>query len=85
MNKKYGFQFIIETHSEYIVRRAQVFVAQGGYKDDKDAMGNSPYAVYYFPQNADPYLMQFRQDGKFSNEFGPGFYDEANNLVFEIL
>ena len=85
VNKKYGFQFIIEPHSEYIVRRAQVFVAQGGYKDDKDAMGNSPYAVYYFPQNADPYLMQFRQDGKFSNEFGPGFYDEANNLVFEIL
>ena len=85
VNKKYGFQFIIETHSEYIIRRAQVFVAQGGYKDDKDAMNNSPYAVYYFPQEGDPYLMQFRKNGKFANEFGAGFFDEAANLAFEIF
>lgn len=85
VNKKFGFQFIIETHSEYIVRRAQVFVAKGGYKDDKDAMNNCPYFVYYFPQDRDPYLMLFRQDGKFSNEFDPGFYDEAANLAFEIF
>ena len=85
MNKKFGFQFIIETHSEYIVRRAQVFVAQGGYKDDNDAMSNSPYSVYYFPQEGDPYLMRFRKNGKFANEFGAGFFDEAANLAFEIF
>lgn len=85
VNKKFGFQFIIETHSEYIVRRAQVFVAQGGYKDDNDAMSNSPYSVYYFPQEGDPYLMRFRKNGKFANEFGAGFFDEAANLAFEIF
>jgi len=29
--------------------------------------------------------MKYRIDGKFSNEFGPGFFDEANNLLFDIL
>lgn len=85
VNRQYGFHFIIETHSEYIVRKAQVLVAQGKYKDDKDAMSNSPYAVYYFPKEGEPYQMQFRKNGKFSNEFGAGFFDEAANLAFEIF
>lgn len=85
VNRQYGFHFIIETHSEYIVRKAQVLVAHGKYKDDKDAMSNSPYAVYYFPKEGEPYQMQFRKNGKFSNEFGAGFFDEAANLAFEIF
>ena len=85
VNRQFGFHFIIETHSEYIVRKAQVLVAQGKYKDDKDAMSNSPYAVYYFPKEGEPYQMQFRKNGKFSNEFGAGFFDEAANLAFEIF
>lgn len=85
VNKKYGFHFIIETHSEYIIRRAQVYVAQGNFKDDKDAQDNCPYTVYYFPKDKDPYLMEFRKDGKFANEFGSGFFDEAATLAFEII
>ena len=85
VNRQFGFKFIIETHSEYIIRRAQVFVSQGGYKDDKDAQMNSPYTIYFFPNDDEPYLMKFRKNGKFSNEFRPGFFDEAANLAFEIF
>ena len=85
VNRQFGFNFIIETHSEYMVRKAQVFVGQDKYKDDKDAMSNSPYAVYYFPKEGEPYQMHFRKNGKFSNEFGAGFFDEAANLAFEIF
>lgn len=85
VNRQFGFKFIIETHSEYIIRRAQVFVSQGSYKDDKDAQMNSPYTIYFFPNDDEPYLMKFRKNGKFSNEFRPGFFDEAANLAFEIF
>ena len=29
--------------------------------------------------------MTFCADGRFKNEFGKGFFDEAANLAFEIL
>ena len=29
--------------------------------------------------------MRFRKNGKFANEFGAGFFDEAANLAFEIF
>lgn len=29
--------------------------------------------------------MFFREDGRFSNEFEPGFYDIASNLAFELF
>lgn len=30
-------------------------------------------------------IMHFRKDGKFSDEFDPGFYDVCCNLAFELL
>lgn len=84
-NKTYGFRFIIETHSEYIIRKTQVAVKQAGYQSMEEMDALNPYKVLYFPQDGDPYEMLYRTDGKFCNKFGPGFYDEANNLIFEIL
>ena len=55
------------------------------YKDDEELKANNPFKVYYFPTDGNPYEMQYRKDGNFSNEFGKGFYDEANNLLFEII
>ncbi len=85
LNNKYGFKFIIETQSEYLVRQSQVFVAEQKYKDEKDLRDNNPFKVYFFPQDKDPYPMVYRTDGKFSNEFGTGFFDEANKLIYKIL
>ena len=82
VNKKYDLRFIIETHSEYIIRKSQVIVAEA----NKSVMPTEiPFKVYYIPNDGKPYEMVYRADGKFSNEFGSGFFDEANNLLFDIL
>ena len=84
--KDYGFRFIIETHSEYLIRKSQVLIANEHYASDKELKKNAPFKVIYFPEDGKaPYDMLYRTDGKFSNEFGPGFFDEASNLVFDIL
>jgi predicted ATPase len=85
INKTYGIRFIVETHSEYLIRRTQVIVANENYKDQKDVDENNKFRVYYFPTKEMPYSMQYRPDGKFSNEFGTGFFDVSNNLIFKIL
>lgn len=85
VSKKYHCRFIVETHSEYLVRKVQVLVAQEKYESEKELNKNNPFSIMYFQQNDDPYEMEFRTDGKFSNDFGEGFYDEASNLAFEIF
>ncbi len=81
----YGIHFIVETHSEYLIRKTQVFVAQQKYDSEESMNSNNPFKVYYVPNDGKPYEMNYRTDGKFSNEFGTGFFDEASNLLFDIL
>lgn len=83
-NKECGLKFIVETHSEYLIRQSQALVNKQQYKDKDDLLNNN-FTVYYFPTDNMPYEMQYRIDGKFSNEFGTGFFNEANKLIFEIL
>lgn len=85
VEQEFGFSFLIETHSEYLVRRAQVIVAMQNYENEKDLDRKNPFRVFYFPENKNPYDMRFRTDGNFSREFGTGFYDEATNLLFQII
>ena len=80
-SSEFGLRFIIETHSEYLIRRSQVVVAENSDKEE----WKNPFAVYYFLDNGAPYAMEYRKDGKFSNEFGTGFFDEASNLAFKIF
>lgn len=84
--EKYNIHFIIETHSEYLIRKAQVHVAQAKYNNEKELDQKCPYSVIYVPEHGEkPYAMEFCTDGRFKNEFGKGFFDEATNLAFEIL
>ena len=83
--EKYNIHFIIETHSEYLIRKAQVFVARSNYVNEDAMSKENPFKVYYVPRGEKPYEMEFCADGRFKNEFGKGFFDEATNLVFEIL
>lgn len=86
LNKEFGFHFIIETHSEYLIRKSQVLIAGEHYSSDDELKRNAPFKVIYFPSDGNtPYDMLYRMDGKFSNEFGPGFFDEAANLAFKIF
>lgn len=83
--EKYNIHFIIETHSEYLIRKAQVFVARSKYENEEIMSKENPFKVYYVPRGEQPYEMTFSADGRFKNEFGKGFFDEATNLAFEIL
>ena len=84
-NEKYNIHFIIETHSEYLIRKAQVLVAKHQYENEETLNKENPFKVYYVPLGDKPYEMEFNADGRFKNEFGKGFFDEASNLVYEII
>ena len=83
---KYRISFIIETHSEYLVRRSQVLVA-GKYEDEQELAKKCPFKVYYLPKPEDgkPYDMEYQTNGAFGQSFGKGFYDEASMLSFQVL
>ena len=74
-----GCQIIVETHSEYIVRKSQVIVSDLSEGED------NPFKVYYFPSKRKPYELRYAPDGSFLDRFGTGFYDEAAQLHRQIL
>lgn len=83
--KSYNIHFIIETHSEYLIRKSQVLVARMGFKTNEEADDKSPFRTIYVPNEGKPYNLYYRKDGKFAESFDPGFFDEASRLMFEIL
>lgn len=83
LNSEYKFRFLIETHSEYLIRKTQLIVNTKFNSEAK--LRENPFKVYYFPSEKDPYAMEYRTDGKFSNKFGSGFFDEASKLAFKIF
>lgn len=83
--QKFNIRFIVETHSEYLIRKTQVLVAQQNYSTNEETDNKSPFRTYYLSKDEMPYSLVYRKDGKFAEKFGSGFYDEATNLTFEIL
>ena len=84
----YYIHVIVETHSEYLVRKLQVLCAKKAKKaryDDEMMAARCPVAVWYFEKGKGAYNLEMRSDGKFRNDFGSGFYDEAGRLVLSIL
>lgn len=82
---KNNCKFVIETHSEYLIRNTQVIVSGMGQPSEEKLEKVNPFKVYYFPEKDVPYEMIYRNDGCFSNEFGSGFFDEASNLAFKLF
>lgn len=84
----YRINCIVETHSEYLIRKMQVIAsefARSKNLKDEDMEDNCPIAVYYFPKDRHPYQMDMRSNGAFINDFGAGFFDEAAKLHLQIL
>lgn len=82
--QKYNIHFIIETHSEYLIRKLQVLVADKGNDltpndvslnyVDKDENGISTNRK-----------IEILEDGRLSEPFGPGFFDEADSLAMDLM
>lgn len=83
-HEKYALDFVIETHSEYILRRSQVLVAE---KEFEVAPNENPFCVHYFPKDLEhvPYRLEYQEDGSFNKNFGDGFFDEAASSTLELL
>lgn len=85
-SNEYKINFIIETHSEYLIRKSQVLVANANYVDDKDIEENCPFIVYYLPTDAgEPYQMHYKTTGGFVEKFGTGFFDAATESDMVII
>lgn len=85
--QKYKINFIIETHSEYLVRKTQILVANEQYEDEQVLAEKCPFKVYYLPRldEGKPYEMGYRTTGGFMNKFGEGFFDEAAKWDMAII
>lgn len=84
---KANVQFVIETHSEYFIRRLQYLVA-----DKRKKLSNTDIKILY-SQEPDPkqpgaelfYDLGMRPDGILKRDFGTGFFDEATRLTVDLL
>ncbi len=80
-----NIRLIIETHSEYITRKLQLLTANR-------TLSNTNTKIYYF--NSDEFVnvdqpkvkeIVINPNGTLSEDFGPGFYDEAIRLRFDLM
>lgn len=87
LNREYFCRFLIETHSEYIIRKTQVIVAEQDYKTEDDLKEHNPFMVYFFEPNASdrPRRMDYAVSGAFKEKFGEGFFDEASKWDMTII
>lgn len=79
----FEIRFLIETHSEYIIRKTQLLIAE-------EHLSTSDSIIYYFPsysnsKSTEISKIYINSNGVLSSEFGSGFYDEATNLKLELL
>lgn len=79
-----SYRFLIETHSEYLIRRTQVIVAEMNIEKEDELEKQNPFKVYYFPVDGVPYDMKYLPTGRFENKFGEGFFDEASTAALTI-
>lgn len=83
--KDYNIQFVVETHSEYLLRKVQTLIGKKTLtpeevsmiyvEDDEEVKWGTP-KVRRIP---------IKEDGRLSEPFSPGFYDEADNLSLELF
>jgi AAA15 family ATPase/GTPase len=81
VSTRYYVWLMVETHSEYLIRRSQVISAMKGLSGPFN-----PFKVFYFPAGLEsPYELVFLPDGTFERSFGPGFFDEASASTLELI
>lgn len=82
--QKYNIRFIIETHSEYLIRKLQVMVA-----DKDNTLTSDDVSLNYVEKNENGVShnrqIKILDDGGLSDSFGPGFYDEADTLAIQLF
>ena len=89
-NRRYNVQFIVETHSEYLIRKMQTLVAQNSVNPN-EGINRASLAIFYIDRKDETSAkneireIEIREDGCLANPFGPGFFDEASSLSLNLL
>lgn len=76
---------IIESHSEYLIRKLQYLVATKKVDQSKISINYFSMALQKKQQYIQTKLINIESNGSLTDEFGPGFYDEANNLSIDLF
>ena len=79
--KQSGIKLIVETHSEYLIRQTQLLVKDNYFEIKPN---DNPFCVLYFDMQ-EQWKMNYREDGKFIEEFGTGFFDETRKIVKKMM
>lgn len=85
VSQEFSVRFIIETHSEYLVRHSQVIAAKQIYEEGV-LLGdvNESIKVYYISQERGVVDMLFLDNAKFKDFFDEGFFDQAAREALTI-
>lgn len=82
--QKYNIHFIIETHSEYLIRKLQVMIA-----DKKHALSPNDVSLNYVEKDENGVStnrkIEIMEDGRLGSSFGDGFFDEAGSLSRKLF
>lgn len=86
LQQEFGFQFIIETHSEYLIRKLQLLTAQKKIKSEDTIIH---YLFHHDSEHTRKTKEQLRtirikENGCLDKEFGSGFLDEADYMALSI-
>lgn len=86
--KTSSIKIIVETHSEYLIRKLQYLTAKGEVKPEDTV-------IYYFYDPNHPAVLNndveqikkitINEKGALSDDFGTGFFDEADNIALELF
>lgn len=83
-HKSYEVQFLVETHSEYLIRKLQLLIAREAIENDRVSI------LYVNGKNRPSYMplvksISVDKDGNLEDVFGPGFFDESVRLSKELF
>jgi predicted ATP-dependent endonuclease of OLD family len=86
-NEQYNINFILETHSEYLIRKLQYLVAVKKINSDKIVIHylNEPDILQRSGDKSQVVELNIQNDGSLDGEFGSGFFDEATNWKVELM
>lgn len=83
----FDVHFVIETHSEYLIRKIQHIIAsKQSLLTVDDIAVHYLHDPNYIPKGEKQvYKLDIREDGFMNNDFGKGFFDEASTLSLSLL
>ncbi|GAF04639.1 AAA family ATPase [Saccharicrinis fermentans] len=86
-HEHYHIRFVVETHSEYLIRKFQYLVASPKYSVKADDVSISYlYHPDKIPQGKKQVeKLEIRPDGILKQDFGEGFFDENARLTMDLL